>query len=69
MAESRSCLRPPCASTEPPAARVSSTTLKWSSDGELTRQDLDSILSLLTQADPVAEALLGPGDGELRIGG
>lgn len=35
-----------------------STALKWSRDGELSEQDLQRILGLLSQVDPVAEALL-----------
>jgi hypothetical protein len=64
MADSRSQLPTLSSRHNSLAAAVSNTSLKWSSDGELTRQDLDQILSLLTQADPVAEALLGcSGDG------
>jgi hypothetical protein len=64
MADFHSQLPTPTLSVRhaPLAAAVSNTSLKWSRDGELTRQDLDQILSLLTQADPVAEALLGCGD-------
>lgn len=36
-----------------------STALKWSSNGELSSLDLQRILDLLTQVDPVAEALMG----------
>jgi hypothetical protein len=36
------------------------TALKWRHDGELSRLDLERILALLTQADPVAEALMSP---------
>ncbi len=36
------------------------TSLKWGDDGELSELDLQRILSLLTQADPVAEALMAP---------
>jgi hypothetical protein len=35
-----------------------STALKWGSDGELSQLDLNRILGLLYQADPVAEAML-----------
>lgn len=35
-----------------------STALKWSSDGELSPLDLRRILDLLSQVDPVAEALI-----------
>jgi hypothetical protein len=34
------------------------TALKWAEDGELSPLDLERILNLLSQADPVAEALL-----------
>lgn len=41
-----------------------STSLKWGSDGELSELDLNRILNLLSQADPVAEALIkGHADG------
>jgi hypothetical protein len=35
-----------------------STALKWCSDGELSPLDLRRIIDLLSQADPVAEALI-----------
>lgn len=35
-----------------------STALKWGDDGELSDLDLQRILKLLSQADPVAEALI-----------
>jgi hypothetical protein len=35
-----------------------STALKWSSDGELSPLDLRRIIDLLSQVDPVAEALI-----------
>ncbi len=35
-----------------------STSLKWGSDGELSQLDLNRILGLLYQADPVAEAMM-----------
>lgn len=38
--------------------QLNSTALKWGNDGELSQLDLDRILRLLSQADPVAEALL-----------
>ncbi len=38
--------------------QLNSTALKWGSDGELSDLDLQRILGLLSQADPVAEALL-----------
>jgi hypothetical protein len=34
------------------------TALKWAEDGELSPLDLERILNLLSQADPVAEALI-----------
>jgi len=34
------------------------TSLKWGSDGELSDLDLQRILGLLSQVDPVAEALV-----------
>ncbi len=38
--------------------QLNSTALKWGDDGELSELDLQRILKLLSQADPVAEALL-----------
>jgi hypothetical protein len=35
-----------------------STALKWCSDGELSPLDLRRIIDLLSQVDPVAEALI-----------
>lgn len=40
--------------------QLNSTSLKWGSDGELSEIDLQRILNLLSQADPVAEALISP---------
>ncbi len=40
------------------APQPSCTALKWAEDGELSSLDLQRILNLLSQADPVAEALL-----------
>jgi hypothetical protein len=37
---------------------LNSTSLKWSQDGELSELDLARILDLLSQVDPVAEALM-----------
>ena len=37
---------------------LNSTSLKWCQDGELSKLDLDRILQLLVQSDPVAEALV-----------
>jgi hypothetical protein len=34
------------------------TALKWAEDGELSPLDLERILKLLSQVDPVAEALV-----------
>jgi len=41
-------------STDP----LNSTALKWGQDGELSKLDLDRILTLLSQADPLAESLI-----------
>jgi hypothetical protein len=38
--------------------QLNSTALKWGEDGELSELDLRRILTLLSQADPVAEALV-----------
>jgi len=38
--------------------QLNSTALKWGDDGELSALDLQRILRLLSQADPVAEALI-----------
>jgi hypothetical protein len=38
--------------------QLNSTDLKWGRDGELSDLDLQRILNLLSQADPVAEALV-----------
>jgi hypothetical protein len=40
------------------ADQLNSTALKWGDDGELSDLDLQRILKLLSQADPVAEALV-----------
>ena len=37
---------------------LNSTSLKWCQDGELSKLDLDRILDLLVQSDPVAETLV-----------
>lgn len=59
--------RPPISAVSPPAQerssalisdQLNSTALKWSENGELSPLDLDRILQLLSQADPVAEALV-----------
>lgn len=44
--------------TAPRTDQLNGTSLKWSSDGELSELDLKRILNLLSQADPVAEALM-----------
>jgi hypothetical protein len=46
-------------SSAPRTDQLNGTSLKWGSDGELSELDLQRILSLLSQADPVAEALIG----------
>lgn len=38
--------------------QLNSTALKWGRDGELSDLDLQRILNLLSQADPVAESLV-----------
>jgi hypothetical protein len=38
--------------------QLNSTALKWGDDGELSELDLQRILKLLSEADPVAEALV-----------
>ncbi len=38
--------------------QLNSTALKWGDDGELSELDLQRILKLLSQSDPVAEALI-----------
>jgi hypothetical protein len=40
------------------SGELHTTSLKWGSDGELSELDLQRILGLLSQADPVAEALM-----------
>lgn len=45
--------------------QLNSTSLKWSSDGELSELDLQRILNLLSQVDPVAEALINPSSESL----
>jgi hypothetical protein len=47
---------------------LNSTSLKWSEDGELSELDLTRILNLLSQADPVAEALMRDRPGPLEGG-
>ena len=41
-----------------PTDQLNSTSLKWGNDGELSELDLQRILGLLSQVDPVAEALM-----------
>jgi len=47
-------------STSPTTDQLNSTALKWGENGELSELDLQRILGLLSQADPVAEALMAP---------
>ncbi len=46
------------APSSPRTDQLNGTSLKWGRDGELSDLDLQRILSLLSQADPVAEALI-----------
>jgi hypothetical protein len=60
MPDSQRSLTPDRASTvQPRLNQQNSTALKWGSDGELSQLDLERILNLLSQADPVAGALMG----------
>jgi hypothetical protein len=60
MPDSQRSLTPDRASTVLPSLnQQNSTALKWGSDGELSQLDLERILKLLSQADPVAGALMG----------
>jgi len=45
--------------------QLNSTALKWGSDGELSELDLQRILGLLSQVDPVARALVGSDCSEM----
>ena len=45
--------------------QLNSTALKWGSDGELSDLDLQRILGLLSQVDPVARALVGSDCSEI----
>ena len=45
--------------------QLNSTALKWRSDGELSELDLQRILGLLSQVDPVARALVGSDCSEM----
>ena len=45
--------------------QLNSTALKWGSDGELSDLDLQRILGLLSQVDPVARALVGKDCSEI----
>lgn len=48
----------------PRSADPLNSSLKWRQDGELSELDLHRILILLSQADPVAVALMGdPSEG------
>jgi hypothetical protein len=60
MASDHRHLSPSNAQQQPlrEAATTPSTVLKWSSDGELSALDLQRLVDLLQQTDPVAEALL-----------
>jgi hypothetical protein len=60
MSQSRSASAP-ARSTD----QLNSTSLKWGSDGELSDLDLQRILTLLSQVDPLAEALISPGSEPL----
>jgi hypothetical protein len=44
--------------SHPTTDQLNSTSLKWGNDGELSELDLQRILGLLSQVDPVAEALM-----------
>jgi hypothetical protein len=61
MSETMRSASAPSRSTD----QLNSTSLKWGSDGELSELDLQRILNLLSQADPVAEALISPGSDPL----
>ena len=67
MPDSCTRLKPTPPAAEPTTQRsgvqrttdqLNSTALKWGDDGELSDLDLQRILKLLSQADPVAEALV-----------
>jgi hypothetical protein len=45
----------------PTLDQQNSTALKWGSDGELSPLDLQRILGLLCEGDPVAESQINPG--------
>lgn len=45
-------------SVHQPSVDALTCSLKWQQDGELSELDLQRILDLLSQADPVAEALI-----------
>jgi hypothetical protein len=56
----------PTTLSSPTTDPLNSTSLKWGEDGELSDLDLQRILGLLSQADPVAEALMAsPLDGSV----
>lgn len=46
--------------------QLNSTALKWGENGELSDLDLQRILRLLSQADPVAEALISSSIDPIR---
>jgi hypothetical protein len=52
----------------PTAQPLNSTALKWCDDGELSAPDLQRILKLLTDADPVAESLLASPLDAVQLG-
>lgn len=50
----------------PRSADPLTSSLKWRQDGELSELDLQRILTLLSQVDPVAGALIEPTRESLR---
>jgi hypothetical protein len=58
MADPCSPRTEPAGRTQPGVQPLPTTALKWGSDGELSDLDLQRILGLLSQVDPVAEALM-----------
>lgn len=46
--------------------QLNSTALKWGDNGELSELDLQRILKLLSQADPVAEALVSSSETSIN---
>lgn len=45
--------------------QLNSTALKWGDNGELSDLDLQRILKLLSQVDPVAEALISSSEDSI----